>query len=60
MSRPLGLLVCGGRRRGGVMVSHLSLWVDEGTLTEGESSVGETNLGEMLGLFLAALSMPLS
>lgn len=42
------------------MVSRLSLGVDEGTITEGESSVGETNLGEMLGLFLAALSMPLS
>lgn len=59
MSRPLGLLVCGGRRRGGAMVSRLSLGVDEGTVTEVESIAGETNLGEMLGLFLAALSTPL-
>lgn len=60
MSRPLGPLVCGGRRRGGVMVSRLSLGADEGTITEVESSAGGTNLGEMLGLFLAALSVPLS
>lgn len=42
------------------MVSRLSLGADEGTITEVESSAGGTNLGEMLGLFLAALSVPLS
>lgn len=38
----------------------LELEVDGGTITEVESSEEETGLGEMLGLFLAALSMPLS
>lgn len=60
MSRPLGLLVCGGWKRGGIMVSGLSLEVGGGTITEVENSEGETSLGELLGLLLAALSMPLA
>lgn len=60
MSRPSGLMVCGGGEMGGVMVSGLSLGVVRGTITWVESSEGGTRLGEMLGLFPAALSLPLS
>lgn len=49
MSRPLRLLVCGGRRREGIIVSGLSLEVGGGTLTAVESSEEETSLGEMPG-----------
>lgn len=48
MSRPLGLLVCGGRRRGGVTVSGLSL-VEGGTITKVEGRGGETSLGRGWG-----------
>lgn len=49
MSRPLGLLVCEGWRRGGAMVSRLSLGVDEGTITEVESIGGENIWGRCWG-----------
>lgn len=50
-----GLLVCGADGEEESWLSGLSLGVDKGTVTELESSEGETSLGEILGLLPACL-----